>query len=122
MFFEGSVKGLQIGAPVVFRGVQIGHVTDIVLRVNKKDLTAFVPVYIEIYPQKIVPIGDKPSYDQQYLQALIEKGLRAQLQLQSFVTGQLMVNIDFIRVLRSGLWASKSSILRSRQFLRVWSN
>jgi paraquat-inducible protein B len=95
MFFEGSVKGLQIGAPVVFRGVQIGHVTDIVLRVNKKDLTAFVPVYTEIYPQKIVPIGDDHVYDQQYLRALIEKGLRAQLQLQSFVTGQLIVNMDF---------------------------
>lgn len=95
MFFEGSVKGLQIGAPVMFRGVQIGHVTNIILRVNKKDLTAFIPVYAEIDPQKIVPIGDDHVYDQQYLQALIEKGLRAQLQLQSFVTGQLIVNIDF---------------------------
>jgi paraquat-inducible protein B len=95
MFFEGSVKGLQIGAPVMFRGVQIGHVTNIVLEVNAKNLTAFIPVYTEIYPQKIVPIEDNPSFDQRYLQALIEKGLRAQLQLQSFVTGQLMVNLDF---------------------------
>ena len=97
MFFSGSVKGLQVGAPVVFRGVQIGHVTNIVLEVNAKNLTAFVPVYTEIYPQKIVPIGDNNiyDYDQRYLQALIEKGLRAQLQLQSFVTGQLMVNLDF---------------------------
>ena len=95
MFFEGSVKGLQIGAPVVFRGVQIGHVTNIVLEINAKDLTAFIPVYTEIYPQKIVPIGGDHGYDPQYLQALIKKGLRAQLQLQSFVTGQLMVNVDF---------------------------
>ncbi len=95
MFFEGSVKGLQIGAPVMFRGVQIGHVTNIVLEVNAKELTAFIPVYVEIYPQKIVPIRDKPRFDQLYLQALIEKGLRAQLLLQSFVTGQLMVNLDF---------------------------
>ena len=95
LFFEGSVKGLQIGAPVVFRGVQIGHVTNIVLEVNARDLTAFVPVYTEIYPQKIVPIGANLSYDPRYLQTLIDKGLRAQLQLQSFVTGQLMVNLDF---------------------------
>lgn len=95
MYFEGSVKGLQNGAPVVFRGVQIGHVTNIVLEVNAKDLTAFVPVYTEIYPQKIVPIGENLSYDSRYLQTLIDKGLRAQLQLQSFVTGQLMVNLDF---------------------------
>ncbi len=95
MFFEGSVKGLQVGAPVVFRGVQIGQVTDIVLEVNAKNLMAFVPVYTEIYQQKIVPIGENLSYDPRYLQALIEKGLRAQLQLQSFVTGQLVVNLDF---------------------------
>jgi paraquat-inducible protein B len=93
MFFEGSVKGLQIGAPVVFRGVQIGNVTNIVIKFNAKDLTALIPVYAEIYPQKIVPIGGG-SYDHRYLQALIKKGLRAQLQLQSFVTGQLLVNID----------------------------
>ena len=95
MFFEGSVKGLQIGAPVVFRGARIGQVTDIVVKMNASELTAFIPVYTEIYPQKIVPIEGDQSYDQRYLQALIEKGLRAQLQLQSFVTGQLMVNIDF---------------------------
>jgi len=95
MFFEGSVKGLQIGAPVVFRGVQIGHITDIVLEVDAKNLTGFVPVYTEIYPKKIVPIGGNPNYGERFLQALIEKGLRAQLQLQSFVTGQLMVDLDF---------------------------
>jgi paraquat-inducible protein B len=95
MFFQGSVKGLQIGAPVMFRGVQIGQVTDIILKVNKRDLTAFIPVYIEIDQQKIAPIGRDDRYDQRFLQALIEKGLRAQLQLRSFVTGQLMVNLDF---------------------------
>jgi len=95
MFFEGSVKGLQIGAPVVFRGARIGQVTDIVVKMNASELTAFIPVYTEIHPQKIVPIEGDQSYDQRYLQALIKKGLRAQLQLQSFVTGQLMVNIDF---------------------------
>ena len=95
MFFEDSVKGLQVGAPVVFRGVQIGQVTDIVIDINTKDITAFVPVYTEIYPQNVVRIGGGNSYDQRYLQALINKGLRAQLQLQSFVTGQLLVNLDF---------------------------
>ncbi|HET6514454.1 MAG TPA: MlaD family protein [Thermodesulfovibrionales bacterium] len=95
MFFEGSVKGLTVGGPVVFHGAQIGHVTDIVVELNARDLTAFVPVYIEVYPQKIVPLGDDHGYDQRFLQALIEKGLRAQLQLQSFVTGQLVVNLDF---------------------------
>jgi paraquat-inducible protein B len=95
LFFAGSVKGLQIGAPVVFRGVQVGHVTNIVVEFNEKELKPFVPVYIEVDERRIVPLGEKQSYDQQFLQALINKGLKAQLQLQSFVTGQLMVNLDF---------------------------
>jgi paraquat-inducible protein B len=97
MFFEGSVQGLQIGAPVVFRGVQIGHITNIVMEVNSKDLTAFIPVYTEIYPDKVVPIGGDGDHggDQQYFQALIEKGLRARLEPQSIVTGQFVINVDF---------------------------
>lgn len=97
MFFEGSVQGLQIGAPVVFRGVQIGHVTNIVMEVNSKDLTAFIPVYTEIYPDKVVPIGGDGDHggDLQYFQALVEKGLRARLEPQSIVTGQFVVNVDF---------------------------
>lgn len=97
MFFENSVAGLQVGAPVVFRGVQIGQVTNIILEVDEKDRTAFVPVITEIYTEKVVPIGGYHTYgyDQRYLESLINKGLRAQLQMQSFVTGQLMVNLDF---------------------------
>ncbi|HEU5153895.1 MAG TPA: MlaD family protein [Gemmatimonadales bacterium] len=93
--FEGSVKGLKVGAPVVFRGVQIGQVTDIVLEVDMANLTGRVPVYIEIYQDSIVPLGGPPRYDEDFLQALINRGLRAQLQPQSLLTGQLMINLDF---------------------------
>lgn len=95
LFFEGSVKGLKVGAPVVFRGVQIGQVTDVVLQVDPKSLTGRVPVYIEIYQHSIVPLEGAPRYDPGFLQALIGRGLRAQLQQQSFLTGLLMVNLDF---------------------------
>jgi paraquat-inducible protein B len=95
LFFEGSVKGLKVGAPVVFRGVQIGQVTDIILEVDPTNLTGRVPVYIEIYQHSIVPLERAPRYDEGFLQALIERGLRAQLQQQSFLTGQLMVDLDF---------------------------
>jgi paraquat-inducible protein B len=96
MFFEGSVKGLQVGAPVMFRGVKIGEVTDIRLEVNAKDLSFWIPVYVEIDPGRMVSVGDGKKYgDYRYIRALIEKGLRSQLQLQSFVTGQLMINVDF---------------------------
>jgi len=95
LFFEGSVKGLKVGAPVVFRGVEIGQVTAIVLQVDPTNLTGRVPVYIEIYQQSIVPLEGAPRYDEGFLQALIQRGLRAQLQPQSILTGQLMVNLDF---------------------------
>ncbi|HAM49514.1 MAG TPA: paraquat-inducible protein B [Nitrospiraceae bacterium] len=97
MFFEGSVKGLQVGAPVVFRGVKIGQVTDIKLEFNPKELAFFIPVYVEFDPESLVIFGaDRTIHAKRYqfINALIEKGLRAQLQLQSFVTGQLQVSID----------------------------
>ncbi len=94
MFFEGSVKGLNVGAPVMFRGVKVGQVTDIKIHFYGKELTILIPVYIEFDPAAgVLASGDLPKG--QYLRAMIEKGLRAQLQLQSFVTGQLMINLDF---------------------------
>ena len=95
LFFQGSVKGLRVGAPVMFRGVEIGQVTDIALRVNPADLTGYVPVYIEVYQDKVMPVGERRAGNEAFLQALIQKGLRAQFQPQSLLTGQLMINLDF---------------------------
>lgn len=96
LYFEGSVKGLQIGSPVMFRGVPIGRVTDIQLWLHTKDLAAVIPVYIEIDPDKIdIPPGDpEPVSDGTLLKRLVEKGFKGQLQMQSFVTGQLVINFD----------------------------
>ncbi len=93
MFFEGSVKGLNVGAPVIFRGVKVGQVTDITLHFYGKELTILIPVYIELDVKGVLVTGDVPRG--QYIQAFIKKGLRAQLQMQSFVTGQLVINLDF---------------------------
>lgn len=96
MFFEGSVKGLQVGSPVTFRGVKIGEVTDIGLRFNPADMSVRIPVYVEINPDKFMsPAARKEAKPYQYYQGLIEKGVKARLELQSFVTGQLLVGLDF---------------------------
>lgn len=97
LFFEGSVKGLQIGSPVLFRGVPVGQVTDITLWFHTKDLAFIIPVYIEIDPEKIsVPQGAGVAQaDGSLLGPLIQKGFKGQLQMQSFVTGQLVVDLDF---------------------------
>ena len=56
-YFEGSVGGLNIGAPVVFKGVKIGSVTNVILRFETTKLIFMIPVYIEIEPDKIGVIG-----------------------------------------------------------------
>lgn len=94
MYFEGSVAGLNVGSPVMFRGVKIGSVTNIFLRFDTSAVTFLIPVYAELDPRKIVTTG-KVSDEDDIGQTLIDKGLRATLELQSMVTGQLMVNLDF---------------------------
>ncbi len=95
LYFQGSVKGLNIGSPVSFRGVNVGTVTDIQLVVDEEAVDVRIPVIIEIDNTKFIrsqtaKLSRKASIDE-----LIDAGLRAQLQLQSLLTGQLLVQIDF---------------------------
>jgi len=94
-YFEGSVGGLSIGAPVVFRGVKIGSVTDVILRSDPPTMTFTIPVYIEIEPDKVTVTGPRPKKAAENLKRLIDRGLRASLETQSFVTGQMQVALDF---------------------------
>ncbi len=94
MYFGGSLKGLNVGSPVMFRGVNIGSVTDILIEFDTKDLSAQTPVYVEILPSRLTRTGGGPD-DRVPVEKLIEIGLKAQLELQSIVTGQLMVALDF---------------------------
>ncbi len=101
VFFEGSVRGLNIGSPVLFQGVRVGQVVDVALEVNGTSLEIDLPVVIEIEDTRFRVVGqrdrrwDEASADT-VIQALIDRGLRASLQLQSFVTGQLAVQMDFL--------------------------
>jgi len=94
-YFQGSVKGLNVGAPVVFRGVKIGQVTNIRIYSDQRNQSFEIPVFMEIDPENFKSLGPVVESRRQYIQDLIKKGLRAQLQMQSMVTGQLMINIDF---------------------------
>ena len=95
LFFESSVKGLSVGAPVIFRGVRVGSVTSIVLRSNLRTLVATIPVVIEIERDKIEIEEEVVGSLYENRQRLIERGLRAELSLESLVTGQMMVELDF---------------------------
>jgi paraquat-inducible protein B len=53
VYFQGSVAGLDVGAPVTFRGVRVGSVTGIAVHLDMTDLTARVPVYLDVNPTQI---------------------------------------------------------------------
>ncbi|MFY9397858.1 MAG: MlaD family protein, partial [Desulfomonilia bacterium] len=92
--FEGSVKGLSEGAPVVFRGVRVGWVKNISLRFDPDAASVRIPVLVEIDPETITGAQGR-SEQQKYLGQLIDQGLKAQLQLQNVLTGQLVIALDF---------------------------
>ncbi|MCZ6830270.1 MAG: MlaD family protein [Gammaproteobacteria bacterium] len=92
LVFDGNVKGLNIGAPVAFKGVQIGQVTGIELILDTNTYTVVMPVEIEISDRRIRKIG--PNQDEDSLEHLIRNGMRGQLQLQSLLTGLLYVQLD----------------------------
>ncbi|MBC7139854.1 MAG: MCE family protein [Defluviimonas sp.] len=94
IYFEGSVAGLDIGAPVTFRGVRVGTVQKIALQISAEG-EARIPVIVQILPDQVVLRGPQPEARGTRLERLIAEGLSAQLASQSFVTGMLRIDLDF---------------------------
>ena len=97
LYFEGAAHGLQVGAPVVFLGVKVGTVKKIQLGLDESSDKFVVPVVIEVEPQVVrTKSGERIDLrDRETLRRLIERGLRARLRMQSILTGQLYVDLDF---------------------------
>ncbi|MCU0558501.1 MAG: MlaD family protein [Desulfobacterales bacterium] len=95
LFFQGSIRGLAAGAPVVLQGVQVGSVERIFLQEDPNTQALRIPVIISLVPDQIdtgdVLLGDL----EEAVQNLIAKGLKGQLTIQSLVTGQLIIELDF---------------------------
>ncbi|MBX6376453.1 MAG: MCE family protein [Acetobacteraceae bacterium] len=94
IFFEGSVAGLDVGAPVTFRGVRVGSVQRVALQLSALG-QARIPVTIEIVPGQVTIRSNNVQHPAADIERLVDAGLRAQLRLQSLVTGQLQVDLDF---------------------------
>ncbi|MDO9454399.1 MAG: MlaD family protein [Stagnimonas sp.] len=94
-FFEGSVKGLTVGSPVNFRGVKVGSVDRIVLQFAAGSLEPRIPVYMTLLPNSVKLIGAEEDGSDIPFDAYIQKGLKAKLSIDSLVTGQLVVDLDF---------------------------
>lgn len=96
-YFGESVNGLAVGAPVKFQGVPVGSVTDLLIQIELTDKTFEVPVEYEIDLNRLtsragtyVDLGDPAVLRQQ-----VTDGLRAQLQMESLVTGQLYIELTY---------------------------
>ncbi len=93
VFFDGSVKGLAVGAPVNFRGVKIGNVSSIDLAYDQKTKNVLIPVVIDVELSRVKGVPERIGYPD-YTQ-FIQDGLRAKLEVQNFITSQLMLGLDF---------------------------
>jgi len=99
--FAESVRGLAVGAPVDFRGKQVGEVTDIQLVYDKEQQKITVPVTFTVDYGRLALKGNEEDASQIYdshiarTNLFVKQGLRAQLQTGSLLTGQLFVAMDF---------------------------
>ena len=97
LYFEGAAQGLQVGAPVVFLGVKVGTVKRIRLGLDAENRRFMVPVTIEVEPNMVQsPHGEQVDLrDRDTIRQLVERGLRGRLKMQSLLTGQLYIDLDF---------------------------
>jgi len=103
MVFEGSVKGLNVGSPVVFRGVKLGMVSSIRMRADYATKAFTVLVFTDFDPSQVEIVNMDEATAKELtkkdryanMRELIGRGLRAQLEMQSIVTGQLQIALDF---------------------------
>src|SRR4026207_1228803 len=92
LYFDGTVNGLHIGAPVKFKGVEIGSVKNILLQLDSDTTVNKIPVIIEIDRKKLSARGAAGVIAQEreaFHRAVVEQSLRAQLRTESMVTGVL---------------------------------
>ncbi|PIQ60480.1 MAG: paraquat-inducible protein B [Bacteroidetes bacterium CG12_big_fil_rev_8_21_14_0_65_60_17] len=96
-YFGESVNGLDIGAPVKFQGVRIGNVTDLLIRIDQTDKTFEVPVQYKVDLNRLTSqTGEFVDLRRaSVLQQQIDDGLRAQLQMESIVTGLLYIELTY---------------------------
>lgn len=102
IFFDSSLNGLSVGAPVKLEGVQVGTVKEIALQMDPKRAHLLKPVVIEFSPATMLNPSGQPlemprveKERQENAKRLIEAGLRARLEMQSLLTGLLYVEFNF---------------------------
>ena len=100
-YFEEETKGLRVGANVLLNGVRVGYVSDIDLLVDEVDYSTLTRVTFDILPDTYIPVrngklvpGEDIDSAITHEELIYEAGLRAQLEIESFITGQLLIRLD----------------------------
>ncbi len=97
--FDGSVRGLAVGAPVELYGIQIGTVTDVQLDFDTTGASSGVTVRFEVQPERMAPMGAGKSLDTAPLEVarrLVARGLRMELTTANYLTGQQVLTMGFV--------------------------
>jgi paraquat-inducible protein B len=95
-YFPGSVNGLALGAPVKYRGVQIGRVDDLLIPYSASRSDARIAVVVALQSRQIRKRGGDLDPSPEVVGFLVERGLRARLQSESIITGVLSVSLDIV--------------------------
>lgn len=112
--FSGSVNGLNVGAPVKFKGVEIGSVTDVRLTLGEGTAAPVtrIPVLIEIDQDKVESQGSRADlWDPAVVKALIDAGLRGQL---NATLEEVSSAARSLRILADYLERNPSALVRGR--------
>jgi paraquat-inducible protein B len=98
LFFDQSVNGLPLGAPVKFRGVVIGIVSRMNLSHTTHDEHPKIAVFIQLHENPRTPrVGEAFNITRtDVLEDMVQKGLRAQLKSQSILSGELYLSLDML--------------------------
>jgi paraquat-inducible protein B len=96
-YFGESVNGLEVGAPVKFQGVPVGRVTGLLIQIEQSDKTFQIPVQYDIDLTRLTSASGSfvELENPDVLRQQIADGLRAQLQMESIVTGQLYIELAY---------------------------
>ena len=94
VYFTGALDGLDVGADVTYRGVKVGSVSEIRLSYDRKINDVIMPVVVRINTDTS-PKGRTVEQLDASINRLVDRGLRAQLQTPSLVTGKAIVALDF---------------------------
>ena len=94
LYFEETLRGLNIGAPVDFRGTTVGKILDKETRIDPISLNVQIPVLIELYPERL-SLQDDAIDPSEVIESMVRKGLKASLKTGNLLTGQMYVELEF---------------------------